>query len=294
MLAAPCRRRTRPRRGRACPGRGTRPGAPRRRAEPDDVARRLLEDADELAADDLALLLGVGRPRRAPRGTARARRRRRGRPRSRRRSPSRPARPPRRAAARGRRTRRSAGRRPPAAPGRPPRRSRRRRTARRAPGASPTCSRIAATSVLDDVGRRSSRPSRPAPRQQEVLEHPLAERRVHDLGVPLHAVQPALVVLERGDRRAGGGGGHPHTGRAPRSRSRRGDIHTDCVGGLAVEQGRGGVGDARRGWRRTRAARCGRPCRRAPGPSPGSRSRCRSTGTPASSSAASSAGAPSS
>ena len=29
---------------------------------PDDVARRLLEDADELAADDLALLLGVGDP----------------------------------------------------------------------------------------------------------------------------------------------------------------------------------------------------------------------------------------
>ena len=53
--------------------------------------------------------------------------------------------------------------------------------------------------VVDDVGRRSSRPSSPAPAQQEVLEHPLAEGRVQHLGVPLHAVEPALVVLERGD-----------------------------------------------------------------------------------------------
>ncbi len=49
--------------------------------------------------------------------------------------------------------------------------------------------------LLDDVGRRPvALDARAAP--QEVLEHPLAERRVHDLGVPLHAVEPALVVLE--------------------------------------------------------------------------------------------------
>ena len=38
---------------------------------------------------------------------------------------------------------------------------------------------------------------------EEVLERLLAERRVLDLGVPLHAVQAARPVLERGDRAAG-------------------------------------------------------------------------------------------
>ncbi len=37
---------------------------------------------------------------------------------------------------------------------------------------------------------------------QEVLEHPLPELRVLHLGMPLHAVQLALVARERGD---GGG-----------------------------------------------------------------------------------------
>ena len=35
---------------------------------------------------------------------------------------------------------------------------------------------------------------------QEVLEHALTVRGVLDLGVPLHAVEPALVAGERGDR----------------------------------------------------------------------------------------------
>ena len=46
---------------------------------------------------------------------------------------------------------------------------------------------------------------------EEVLQHPLPELGVHHLGVPLHAVQPALVVLERRDRRAGRGRGHRET-----------------------------------------------------------------------------------
>ena len=41
----------------------------------------------------------------------------------------------------------------------------------------------------------------PADVVEEVLEHLLAVRRVHDLGVELDAVEPALAVLERGDRR---------------------------------------------------------------------------------------------
>ena len=120
-------------------------GSPVGRGLGDDVARRLLEGADELAPDDLALRLGVGRRRPARRGTGRPRRRRPGRRRWPRRSPARPARPRPRAAARGRRRRRSAGRRRPAAPAprRPP--SRRRRTARRSPAPSPTWARIGAT-----------------------------------------------------------------------------------------------------------------------------------------------------
>ena len=60
---------------------------------------------------------------------------------------------------------------------------------------SPTCSRIACDQLVDDVGRRPvALDARPTP--QEVLQHPLPERGVHDLGVPLHSVQPALVVLE--------------------------------------------------------------------------------------------------
>ena len=39
---------------------------------------------------------------------------------------------------------------------------------------------------------------------EEALEHLLAVRRVHDLGVELHAVDAAARVLERGDRRVGG------------------------------------------------------------------------------------------
>ena len=202
----------------------------------DDVARRLLEDADELAADDLALLLGVGDPgERAEEallgvdddevdagrgdevlldllGLARAQQ----------------------------------------------------------PVVDEDAGQLVADGLLhegrgdrgvdaagqpaDDPGladlradarrpgprrrwRRSTRPTSPAPSDEEVLEHLLAERRVQHLGVPLHAVEPALVVLEAGDRGA---------------RRRRGDlipagaadtaspwlIHTDCSVGLPVEQRR--------------------------------------------------------
>ncbi len=97
----------------------------------DDLGLGGLEDPDELAADDLALLLGVGdageRVEEALGGVDDVR----GRRRWRRRSRARPARPRPCAAGRGRRRRRSAGRRWPAGPARPRPRSRRRRTARR-------------------------------------------------------------------------------------------------------------------------------------------------------------------
>ena len=135
-----CRRRTRPRPGRACPGPGRSLSCPACRragpARPRSVicAGGLLERADELPADDLALLLRVGDPGQRGQELARRRPPRAGPPRWRRRSPARPARPRRCAAARDRRTRRSAGSRWPAGRGRRPPRSPRRRTARRSRG----------------------------------------------------------------------------------------------------------------------------------------------------------------
>ena len=59
--------------------------------------------------------------------------------------------------------------------------------------------------ALDLLGdHRGGRPDRGDARDlvQEVLQHLLAVRRVHDLGVELHAVEAAPVILERRDRRA--------------------------------------------------------------------------------------------
>ena len=61
VRGARCRRRTRRRPGRACPAPGTR-RLTVRPASATTSRGRLLEDPDELAADDLALLLGVGDP----------------------------------------------------------------------------------------------------------------------------------------------------------------------------------------------------------------------------------------
>ena len=61
--------------------------------------------------------------------------------------------------------------------------------------------------LLDHRGRR---PRRRHVRDlvQEVLEDLLAMRRVHDLGVELDAIQAPLAVLEGGDRRRRRGRGH--------------------------------------------------------------------------------------
>ena len=69
--------------------------------------------------------------------------------------------------------------------------------------------------LLDDVGHRPGR-LEAGDVEQEVLEHRLAVRGVPHLGVELHAGQPAVDVLERGDRRAGRGRGDGEPGRAPR------------------------------------------------------------------------------
>ena len=53
--------------------------------------------------------------------------------------------------------------------------------------------------VLDDTPGRPVRGDS-CPLEEEVLEHLLTERGVNDLGVPLHAIQPATLVLECRDR----------------------------------------------------------------------------------------------
>ena len=118
------------------------------------LARDLLEHADELLADRLALGLGVGDARelreepvlrpsraRAARGSAA-------------RTSPRPGRARPRGSGRGRRTRTSAGPRPRGAPAAPRPRSRRRRDSAQSTSASPTWSRIRAHLLVDDVRRR--------------------------------------------------------------------------------------------------------------------------------------------
>ena len=68
------------------------------------------------------------------------------------------------------------------------------------PRSSPTCSRIGATCSSTTLCGRPVGLDAGAV-VEEVLEHALAVLGVHHLGVVLHAGQPPLVVLERGDRR---------------------------------------------------------------------------------------------
>ena len=66
--------------------------------------------------------------------------------------------------------------------------------------------------LLDDVDHRPGRPAA-GDVEQEVLEHLLAVLGVQHLGVPLHAGEPAVEVLEGGDRAC------PRSRRARRSPS---------------------------------------------------------------------------
>ena len=56
-------------------------------------------------------------------------------------------------------------------------------------------------------------PRQPATRRDEVLEQGLAVRRVHDLGMELHAVDAPGVVGDRGERRGVRGRDHAKAGR---------------------------------------------------------------------------------
>ena len=130
--------------------------------------------------------------------------------------------------------------------------------------------------LVDD---RRHRPRRRAARPlvEEAPQHAHAVRRVDDLGVELHAVDPPLVVLQHGDRGVVGRRGRGEPGR------RRGDgvevahPHVVHVGGVVgQEQRRRRCGAAWPG--RTRRACPARRCRRAAGRSAGRRSRCRGSG----------------
>ena len=207
----------------------------------DDLGLGGLEDPDELAADDLALLLGVGDPGERVEEALLRRRRRSGRRRSRRRSRARPARPRPCAAGRGRRTRRSAGRRWRAAraPRRP--RSRRRRTGRRSRGRSPIWARIALDLLLDDVDHGPGRPA-------------AGDVVAGSARAPAGRARCAAPRGATARRRAGGRG--PRRRRpgcrrceastvkpvgAPRRPSRRGDIQTVCSARHVGEQRAGSV-----------------------------------------------------
>jgi hypothetical protein len=99
--------------------------------------------------------------------------------------------------------------------------------------------------LLDDV-LGGPLPREAGAAEQEVLEHLLPERRVEHLGVPLDAVEPALVVLEAGHGGARRGRRDPHARRRLRHGVAVAHPHRLVVG-LAVEQGRLGVEDARGG-----------------------------------------------
>ncbi len=112
--------------------------------------------------------------------------------------------------------------------------------------------------------------------EQEVLEDLLAVLGVQHLRVPLHAGQPTLEVLERGHGVVAVDGEHGEACRRLGRPSRRA-TSTRCAGRHVGEQ-RAGLGRPVTGVRPYSRRRCGRPRRRGPGPSPGSRSTCRTPG----------------
>ena len=92
--------------------------------------------------------------------------------------------------------------------------------------------------LLLDHGGGRPRGRRAGDVVEEVLQHLLAVRRVHDLGVELDAVEPRARVLERGDRRRGG-----RAGDDARALGRRDDrvavAHPDgLLGGQAARRAR--------------------------------------------------------
>jgi hypothetical protein len=96
---------------------------------------------------------------------------------------------------------------------------------------------------FDDIGRGPVA-GEPGASPQEVLEDLLAEGRVHDLGVPLNAIEPTGIVLERSHRRPSSRGRHAHALRGHGHRVAVRHPHRLLVR-LPVEESGGGVGHHR-------------------------------------------------
>ena len=130
--------------------------------------------------------------------------------------------------------------------------------------------------LLVDHGERRPRGGRMAGVGEEVLEHVGAARGVLHLGMELHAVEAALGILHRGDRRRGRRGRHAEAV----GRAHDGVVvaHPAGVDVAHVVQQHADRGSRARSCR-TRRPRCARRRRRAPGPSPACRSRCPAPGS---------------
>ena len=126
--------------------------------------------------------------------------------------------------------------------------------------------------LVDDVDHRPGLPAAGDP-VQEVLQDGLAVLGVQHLGVPLDAGQAPVEVLERRDRGRLRGGQHVEArrGRADRVAVR----HPDGVRVGQLGEEHAGGGDLHPGAAVLARARCARPRRPGPGPSAGSRSTCR-------------------
>ena len=139
---------------------------------------------------------------------------------------------------------------------------------------SPTCARIRSTcSSITAAGVQVG--PRAGDAVEEVLQHLLAVRRVHDLRVELDAVEAALGRLEGGDRRRLGAA---RDGRALGRRGRRSRGGSSSPSAPRGSPSRERAGHAERRLAELATRRCARRGRRGPAPSAASRSRCRAPG----------------
>ena len=92
-----------------------------------------------------------------------------------------------------------------------------------------------ALDLLLDHGRRRPDGRGAGDLVEEVLQHVLSVRRVHDLGMELDAVQLPRAILERGHGRVLGRGDDLTRPRAARSTVSRCDIHAVCSAGSEVK-----------------------------------------------------------
>ena len=243
------------------------------------LARDLLEHADELLADRLALVLGVGDARRAARGTGPPPSRARAAPGSAGRTSPRPARARPRAAARCRRTRRSAVADRLVHEQRRHRRVHAARRARRAPRPSPTWARIARDRALDRRWPGSSRAAGRTRRTGTASSRPVPCGVCATSGWNWTANRPrsGSSIAAIG---IGVGAGRDAEPLGARVTASPWLIHT-CSSAARSSSRTARLGHVELGPAVLALPRRARPRRRAPAPSAGARSRSRAPGRPA-------------